>query len=642
MVSKPPTSLPSHLGLKFLKIYAHSGDLHSARRLFDKIADPDLRLWTILISAHTKHGLPRKSIELYTQLRNRSIEPDKLVLLTVAKACAVLSDVVKAKEIHEDAVKFGFSSDLTLCNAFIDMYGKCRHCQGARNVFNDMPVKDVISWTSMSACYVNNGSLREALEIIRKMCLSGSRPNSMTLSSVLPACSGLKDLNSGREIHAFAIKNGMGENLFVSSGLINLYANCSSFKQAQVIFENMPRKDTVSWNVILSMYISNGQCEKALQLFHQIRGEGVELNVASWNSIIGGCMQNGLTVRALDLFAQMQEFGFKPNYITVASILPACHDLEMLRGGREIHGFCFKHCIFEDMLVGTALVFMYAKCGDLEISERVFERLPRKDTVAWNTMILANSMHGNGEEALSLFRKMMNSGVKPNAVTFTAVLSGCSHSHLVKEAKFIFNSMRRDHMVKPDGDHYSCMVDVLSRAGHLNEAYDFIRQTPIEPTAGAWGALLAACRVYKNVDLARIAAKQLFEIEPDNPGNYVLLSNIYVTAKLWNDASEIRKLMRDRGVTKMPGCSWIQVNKKVYTFVAADKRNIQSEEIYEFLQHISEKMRHAGYSPNTDFVLQDVDQEEKVEVLCSHSEKLAVAFGILNLTGDHRFECLRT
>ncbi|KAA8531780.1 hypothetical protein F0562_006503 [Nyssa sinensis] len=634
MFQKLPTNLPPHLSLKFIKIYCNSGDLGRARQLFDKIYEPDLRSWTVLIDAYMKHGFPNEAIKLYVELQKRNIRPDKFVLFSAAKACAASADVCKAKEIHQDTIRLGFSSDLLLGNALINMYGKCRCSEGAKKVFDDLRVKDVISWTSITSCYINCGLPREAVRAFREMGLNGVRPNSVTLSSILPACSELKDLSSGREIHGFVVKNGLEGNLFVSSALINLYASCLSIRQAQLVFENMSQRDIVSWNVIITAYFSNGECEKALHVFHRMRTEGVKLNYASWNAVIAGCMQNGQTKQALVIFGEMQDSGFKPNQITITSVLPGCTNLESLRGGKEIHGYIFRHWFYEDITAATALVFMYAKCGELELSRRVFNMIPRRDTVAWNTMIIANSMHGNGEEALSLFRKMLSLGIKPNPVTFTGVMSGCSHSQLVDEGLSVFYSMSRDYMIEPDAEHYSCMVDVLSRAGRLEEAYQFIQEMPLKPTAGAWGALLGACRVYKNVDLGRIAANRLFEIEPDNPGNYVLLSNILVTAKLWGEASVIRKLMRDRGITKIPGCSWVQVRNRVHTFVVGDKSNDQSNEIYRFLDDMGEKMRLAGYKPNTEFVLQDVDHEEKEDVLCNHSEKLAVAFGILNLNGE--------
>ncbi|KAF6155760.1 hypothetical protein GIB67_007407 [Kingdonia uniflora] len=628
MGSKIQTSIP-----KFVKSYSNTGNLGNACRLFDKVPQPDLRSWTILITAHTKKGFPQESIKLYDELRRNNVEPDKLVLLSVAKACAVSRDLEKAKGVHEDAVRYGFGSDMLVGNVLIDMYGKCRFVNGAQRVFDGLGLKDVISWTSLSGCYVNCGFYKEGMRVFREMGLSGVRPNSITISSILPACSSLKDLYWGREIHGFTMRNGMGDNVFVSSGLVDMYANCLSLKQAQFVFDNMGRRDVVSWNVILMAYFSNGEGEKALDLFRRMISEGVTLNSASWNSAIGGCIQNGKKDKALELLAEMQNSGFKANHITISTVLPACTDLESMRTGKEIHAYSLRNQFAEDIMVGTALVFMYAKCGDLELSGKVFNMLVRRDTVAWNTMILANSMHGNGEEGLLLFQKMTNSGIKPNSVTFTGVLSGCSHSRLVDEARLVFTSMKRDHRIDPDADHYACMVDVLSRSGRVEEAYEFIQKMPIDPTAGAWGALLGACRVYKNVELGRIAAEKLFEIEADNPGNYVLLSNIFVAAKLWDDAANIRKLMRDKGITKSPGFSWVQVKNRVYTFVAGDNSNEQSDEIYSYLEELGEKMRVAGFRPNTDYVLQDVDQEEKVEVLCNHSEKLAVAFGILNLNG---------
>lgn len=556
MISKLPTNLPCHVSLRLIKAYCNCGDLESARHLFNKIPKPDLRTWTILISAYAQQGFAEDSLKLYTLLRLREINPDKLVLLSVAKACATLGDNTKAKEVHDDAVRFGFHSDTLLGNALIDMYAKCQCVEDARRLFDEMTAKDVVSWTSLSSCYVTCRLPRQGLEEFRQMLLNGVRPNVVTVSSILPACSELRTLNLGREIHGFVVKHAMGGNLFVSSALVSMYASCLSIRQAQLVFDNMSQRDTVLWNVILTAYFSNKESEKGLALFYQMRNEGVTLNDASWNAVIGGCIQNGRTEQALEMLGQMQDLGFKPNQITITSVLPACTSLESLRAGKEIHGYIFRTWLIEDLATTTAVVFMYAKCGDLELSRRVFSLMSKKDTVAWNTIIIANSMHGEGEEALLLFQKMLDSGTKPNSATFTSVLSGCSHSLLVDKGLLIFDLMR-DYSIEPDADHYSCIVDLLSRAGQLEGAYDFIQKMPIEPTASAWGALLGACRVHKNVELAKIAAKRLFEIEPDNPGNYVLLSNTLATAKLWDEASEIRKLMRERGIAKEPGCSWL-------------------------------------------------------------------------------------
>ncbi|XP_061352576.1 pentatricopeptide repeat-containing protein At1g20230-like [Gastrolobium bilobum] len=629
-----PTNIPSHLGLKLVKAALNVGNFMRAHQLFDNIPQPDPTTCSTLISAFTIRGLPNEAIKIYASLRARGIKPHKMVFLAVAKACAASGDALRAKEVHDDAIRCGMMSDVFLGNALIHAYGKCKCLEGARRVFNDLVVKDVVSWTSLSSCYVNCGLPRQSLAVLRKMIWNGVRPNSVTVSSILPACSELKDLNSGKAIHGFALRHEMVENVFVCSALVSMYARCLSVKHARIVFDLMPHRDVVSWNGVLTAYFTNKEYAKGLALFSQMSKEGVKADEATWNAVIGGSMQNGQTEDALEMLRKMQYMGFKPNQITISSILPACSILESLRMGKEVHCYVFRHWLIGDLTSTTALVYMYAKCGDLNLSRNVFSMMPRKDVFAWNTMIIANAMHGNGKEVLLLFENMLQSGVKPNSVTFIGVLSGCSHSRLIEEGLQIFNSMSRDYLVGPDANHYSCMVDVFSRVGRLDEAYEFIQRMPMGPTASAWGALLGACRVYKNVELAKISAKKLFEIEPNNPGNYVSLFNILVTAKLWSEASETRILMKGRGITKTPGCSWLQVGNRVHTFVVGDKSNKESDKIYNFLDELGEKMKLAGYKPDTDYVLQDVDQEEKAESLCNHSEKLAVAFGILNLSGQ--------
>ncbi|KAK9063604.1 hypothetical protein SSX86_017475 [Deinandra increscens subsp. villosa] len=464
MLPKLPSNLPPHLSLKLIKTYLDSNDLRRARQLFDKITNPDLRSWTVLISAYTRRGLEKEAINLYTRLRDRKIQPDKFLLLSYVKACATSGDLIEAQRAHKDAVTFGFNQDLLLGNAMIDMFGKCRYLEGAKRVFHDLQVRDVISWTSVCSCYFSCGKPVKGLQAFREMVLDGVKPNSVSLSSILPACSNLKYLNLGREIHGFVVRNDVGENVFISSALVDMYAACLCIKQAELVFNRMVNRDIVSHNVMISAYFENGEAAKALAIFQRMKSEGSKLNYASWNAVICGCLQTGRTQQALELLAEMQNAGFKPNQITLTGVLTACTNLESLRGGKEIHGYIFRHGFLNDTTALTALIFMYAKCGKLEISRKAFEMISRKDTVAWNTMIIANSMHGNGNEALMLFHEMLNSGVKPNPVTFTGVLSGCSHSRLVDEGLFIFNSMSQVHMIEPDAEHHSCVVDILSRA----------------------------------------------------------------------------------------------------------------------------------------------------------------------------------
>ncbi|KAK7243934.1 hypothetical protein RIF29_38750 [Crotalaria pallida] len=413
-----PTNISSHLGQKLVKAALNVGDFKHAHKLFDNIPQPDPITCSTLISAFATCGLPNEAIKLYTSLRARGIKLDKFVFVAAVKASGASGDLLRVKEVHDDATRCGMMSDVFLGNALIHAYAKCKCVEGARRVFDDMVVKDVVSWTSLSSCYVNCGLPRRGLVIFREMGLSGVKANSVTVSSILPACSELKDLNSGRVIHGYAMRHGMVENVFVCSALVSMYARCLSVKQAREVFDWMPHRDVVSWNGVLTAYFTSKEYEKGLALFSQMSREGVKADEVTWNAVISGCMENGQTEKALEMLRKMQNMRFKPNQITISSILPACSILESLRMGKEVHCYVFRHRLIGDLTCATALVYMYAKCGDLNLSRSVFDMMPRKDVVAWNTIIIASAMHGNGKEAILLFENMLQLGVKPN--------SGCS------------------------------------------------------------------------------------------------------------------------------------------------------------------------------------------------------------------------
>ncbi|KAH7673570.1 TPR-like protein [Dioscorea alata] len=560
MLSNQALTIPSNISTLFLKTYLKSGDLQSARQLFDKIPQPDLRSLALLISAYTDHGRPREAISIYSKLQSeKNLKPDGFVLLSLAKACAASEDLVKAMEIHRDVIRFGFSLDLPLANCLIDMYGKCGCVEGSRKVFDEMLDKDVVSWTTVISSYLNCGMTSSALGLLNDMVFAGAKPNSVTLSTVLPACSELRALNHGREIHCFAMRKGLDDNVFVSSGLVDMYAKCSSVRKARIIFDRILQKDVVSWNVILAAYFLSGEYQEGMNLFKQMKDEGLRVNSSSWNCMISGCVNTRNFKLAFEVLSQMQHFGLKCSKVTLASLLPAFTSPESLMFGRESHAYIVRHGFEKDVMLSTAILLMYAKCGELENSRKVFNAMTTKDTVTWNTMILANSIHGCGDEVLLLFKRMIQLHVRPTTVTFMVVLSGCSHSHLVDESREIFDSMSRDYGIEPDANHYACIVDVLSRSGYLKEAYEFIQSMPMQPTVGVWGALLSGCREYKNVEFGRIAAEKLFEIEPENSGNYILLSNIFVSMRMWENVSKIGMLMKEKRMSKVAGCSWIQI-----------------------------------------------------------------------------------
>uniref|UniRef100_A0A803NIQ5 DYW domain-containing protein n=1 Tax=Cannabis sativa TaxID=3483 RepID=A0A803NIQ5_CANSA len=376
--------------------------------------------------------------------------------------------------------------------------------------------------------------------------------------------------------------------------------------------------------------MKNGEIYVAEDLFKRM----VRRNIISWTAMISGYTQNGLAERALDVFDKMMEEDseVKPNWVTIMSVLPACAHSAALERGRKIHKFANEIGLGSNVSVQTALVAMYAKCGSLVEAHQCFDKIhqQKRNLIAWNTMIMAYASHGHGLESVSTFEDMIRVGVQPDTITFTGLLSGCSHSGLVDLGLKYFYCMTKSYFVEPEVQHYACVVDLLGRAGRLVEANNLINQMPMQAGPSVWGALLAACRKHRNLELAEAAAKKLFVLEPDNSGNFVLLSNMYAEVGMWKEVDNLRAMLKNRGMRKTPGCSWIEINGKAHMFLGGDTSHPQAKEIYMFLKELPEKIKGVGYVPDTSLVLHDVSKEEKEHNLSAHSEKLAIAFGLLN------------
>eukprot|EP01018_Ginkgo_biloba_P002728 Gb_38067 [translate_table: standard] len=609
-----------------VNMYTKCGSLMDARRVFDQMPERDVCSWTVMIAAYSKHGFAEEALTMFSQMRRTGIQPNQFTFASVLPACADLTALEQGKEIHYELVRAGFQSDVFVENALVDMYAKCGDIQKARDIFDKMPQRDIVSWTAMVSGYVQSGQHRDALELFGQMQLAGVKSDSKIFASVLPACADLTALEQGMEIHEKIIRSGFQTDVFVENALVDMYAKCGSIEKAREIFDTMHQRDVVSWTALIVGYTQNGYVDEALKLFQEMP----ERNVFSWTAMIAGYVQNGQAVEALKLFRQMQQVGVKPVSKTFASVLPACANLAALEQGTEIHVEIIRNGFDSDLFVGNALVDMYSKCGKIEKARDLFDKMPQRDEVSWNTMIAGYGMHGYGKEALKLFEQMQHSGMNPDHVTLVSVLSACCHARLVDEGCQYFECMSQHYHITPAMQHYGCMVDLLGRAGRLDEAQDFINKMPLKPDATVWRCLLGACRIHNDLELGEYVAEQLFELDPTNAAPYVLLSNIYAAAGRWDDTENVRRMMKDRRVKKTPGCSWIEVNKHVHAFLVGDWSHPQMQEIYAELERLSRQMRVAGYVPDTRFVLNDVEEEQKERILCHHSEKLAIAFGLIN------------
>uniref|UniRef100_A0A803LMP5 DYW domain-containing protein n=2 Tax=Chenopodium quinoa TaxID=63459 RepID=A0A803LMP5_CHEQI len=465
---------------------------------------------------------------------------------------------------------------------------------GVQKVFDVMPVRDLVSWNTVIAGNAQNGMFEDALAMLRDMGKANLKPDTFSLSSVLPMFAELVDVVRGKEIHGYAIRNGIDVDLYVGSGLIDMYSKCNQIENAYRVFMLLPSRDSISWN-----------------------------------SIIAGCVQNGQFDEGLKLFRKMVMAKVKPGSVSFSSIIPACAHLTTLRLGKQLHGYIMRCGFEENVLIASSLVDMYAKCGYIKLARCIFNNMKLHDTVSWTAMIMGYALHGHAHDAISLFKQMENEGVKPNSVAFVALLTACSHAGLVDEAWNYFNSMIHDYKLSPQLEHYAAVADLLGRAGRLKEAYDFICKMS-SPSSSIWSTLLSACRVHKNVDMAEKVAREIFRVDPSNIGAHVLLSNTYSAAKRWKDAANVRITMRNKGLLKEAACSWIEVKNKLYAFVAGDKSHPCYEKIKEALEKLLEKMEKEGYVPDTGEVLHDIDEELKKSLLYNHSERLAIAYGIIS------------
>ncbi|KAA8517025.1 hypothetical protein F0562_017157 [Nyssa sinensis] len=459
-----------------------------------------------------------------------------------------------------------------------------------------MPERNVVSWTAMISAYSQRGYASEALNLFVQMLRSGTEPNEFTFATVLTSCTGAFGFDNGRQIHSLIIKSRLESHIYVGSSLLDMYAKAGKIHEAREVFEGLPERDVVSCTAIISGYA-----------------------------------QLGLDEKALELFCRLQREGMISNYVTYASVLTALSGLAALEHGKQVHNHVLRSELPSYVVLQNSLIDMYAKCGNLIYSRRIFDNMSERSVISWNAMLVGYSKHGMGKEAVELFKLMgQENKVQPDSITFLAVLSGCSHGGMEDRGLEIFYEMLSGKDgVEPEIEHYGCVVDLLGRAGLVEKAFKFIKQMPFEPTAAIWGSLLGACRVHRNVDIGEVVANQLLQIEPENAGNYVILSNLYASAGRWEDVGRVRELMNEKAVIKEPGMSWIELNETLHTFHASDRSHPRREEVFAKVGELSAKIKEAGYAPDLSCVLYDVDEEQKEKMLLGHSEKLALAFGLL-------------
>ncbi|XP_052168155.1 pentatricopeptide repeat-containing protein At4g02750 [Oryza glaberrima] len=595
-----------------LHALAVSSSLADARGLFDEMPVRDSVTYNVMISSHANHGL----VSLARHYFDLAPEKDAVSWNGMLAAYVRNGRVEEARGLFNSRIEW----DVISWNALMSGYVQWGKMSEARELFDRMPGRDVVSWNIMVSGYARRGDMVEA----RRLFDAAPVRDVFTCTAVVSGYAQNGMLEEARRVFdAMPERNAVSWNAMVAA-----YIQRRMMDEAKELFNMMPCRNVASWNTMLTGYAQAGMLEEAKAVFDTMP----QKDAVSWAAMLAAYSQGGCSEETLQLFIEMGRCGEWVNRSAFACVLSTCADIAALECGMQLHGRLIRAGYGVGCFVGNALLAMYFKCGNMEDARNAFEEMEERDVVSWNTMIAGYARHGFGKEALEIFDMMRTTSTKPDDITLVGVLAACSHSGLVEKGISYFYSMHHDFGVTAKPEHYTCMIDLLGRAGRLAEAHDLMKDMPFEPDSTMWGALLGASRIHRNPELGRSAAEKIFELEPENAGMYVLLSNIYASSGKWRDARKMRVMMEERGVKKVPGFSWIEVQNKVHTFSAGDCVHPEKEKIYAFLEDLDMRMKKAGYVSATDMVLHDVEEEEKEHMLKYHSEKLAVAYGILNIS----------
>ncbi|KAK8464659.1 hypothetical protein PHAVU_010G046000 [Phaseolus vulgaris] len=580
-----------------IMMYSEAGSLASARLLFDKIENKDIVSWSTMIRSYDRSGLFNEALNLFRDMLVMGVRPSEIAMISITHVLAKLADLKTGKAMHGYVirnVKYG-KSGVSLSTSLIDMYVKCGNLAYAIRLFDGLSEASIISWTTMIAGYIHCNNLNEGVRLFVKMLDEGMFPNDISILSLVKECGTVGALELGKWLHAFTLRSGFTMSLVLATAFIDMYGKCGDARIARSVFSSFKGKDFMMWSAMISAYA-----------------------------------QNNCINEAFDIFIQMTSCGIRPNEITMVSLLRICAKAGSLEMGKWIHSYIDKQGIKEDMILKTSLVNMYAKCGDIDAAHRLFDAVMDRDILMWNAMISGFAMHGHGEAALKLFEKMEALMVVPNDITFIGALYACSHSGLLHEGRRLFHKMVHEFGVVPKVEHYGCMVDLLGRAGMLDEAKKLIENMPMKPNMVVFGSLLSACKLHKNLKLGEWIAEQFLSLEHHKSGYNVLMSNIYASESRWGDVAHIRRGMKDEGIVKVAGVSSIEVNGSLHEFIMGDRDHPDAEKIYEMIGEMREKLEDVGYTPDVSCVLMNMDNEEKETALNYHSEKLAMAYGLIS------------
>ncbi|POO00517.1 DYW domain containing protein [Trema orientale] len=579
-----------------INLYAKCGQISIARQLFDCMPVRNVVSWSALMAGYLHNGLDLEVLGLFkrSMVAVDDMCPNEFVLTTVVSSCSTSGRVQEGMQCHGYVLKSGLVFYQHVKNALIHMYSRFSDMEGAMSVFNTIQACDIFSYNSIINGLLEHGHLKEAMQVLSIMVSKRVKWDSVTYVTVFGLCSSLGTLRLGLQVHCRMLKSDIECDAFVNSAIMDMYGKCGKLVNAAKIFECLLIRNVVSWTTIMAAHFQNGYFEEALNFFVNMKLEDIT-----------------------------------PNEYTFAVLLNSSASLSALRHGALLHACAEKSGFTDHIIVGNALINMYAKSGHIEAANEVFSNMTYRNSVTWNAMISGYSHHGLGKEALNVFRGMITAGDYPNYVTFVAVLSACAHLGLVQQGLYYLNQLMKQIGIEPGVEHYTCIVGLLSRAGLLDEAENYMRSVSAKWDVVAWRTLLNACYLHRNYGLGRRIAEIVVKMDPNDVGTYLLLSNMYAKARRWDGVLKIRKLMRERNIKKEPGVSWVEIKDTAHVFVSDDNSHPESRQIYEKVGELLIKIKQLGYVPDIAAVLHDVEDEQKEDYLSYRSEKLAIAYGLM-------------
>lgn len=631
------------VGSTLIDMYAKCGCLDDACSVFDKLSKHDVVTWNALIAGLAQfdgyqHGY--KTLELFQKMKYQHCKmPDMVTYVSILKACSSIGSLAQGKFIHTCIIESGFATDIVVLNTLISMYADCGSPYDAFKMFKKMHKRDEVTWNAMIAGYTRHGLFQEAFQLFQKMQQEGGKPdvvawNSLiagyaqhgyglealvfskqmqqegfvpdkyTFVSILNACASIGALEQGRLVHLHILECGILSDIFVANTLIDMYAKCGSLVMAYHVFDKSSKQYVVTWNAMIAGYAQHGHHEKAHRLFQKMKQGQCDPDTITWNAMIAGLVQHGNVNEALQLFGEMLSEGMQPDNATFVSMVKGCSLAGVLDLGKLIYAHATANSLELAVAICNSLIDMYAKCGSLKEACFLFESLPKRDLVTWNTIIAAYSLHNETKLSLNCFESMQREGLKPDGATFATLLSACSHMGLMNEGYQWFKSMKDNHGVTPTLEHFNCLVDLLGRAGHLTEAEGLLKAMLPESDVVGWIALLSSCKTYGNVELGRHCFYQVVEMDDTCGSGFVLMSNIFADANFWDDASKIQALRKSSVAWRKPGMAFVGADGKLFKFTVGEKSH--SAAIYDKLKRLTLQFKQLGWVPVVNLILEPV------------------------------------